>query len=200
MKSYLKTLALAAALISCAEVSAQMPDFFGSIGGKSDDDSKERSPSYVSADAMDLDMANNMATLLGNVKVENDDMTLECDKMIIYLQDKVKEEQSSNNESAEKPKKDPGDSGKQVQKIECFTNVVITRKFKNEDEDAPPKEQRATAGKAVYDLVERTITLFEKPVVYNEDRWTRADRMILFPDTDKVLMFGKVMTGTGPLR
>ena len=50
-------------------------------------DKKEKSdePTIINSDAMDIDMANDKVTLLGNVDVQDPEMNIKCRKMVIYL-------------------------------------------------------------------------------------------------------------------
>ena len=60
------------------------------------------------------------------------------------------------------------DGGKQLVRIECVGDVIITRK-PGEDE-GQDQEQRATAGKAIYYFKDSIIELLDKPVVYADNK------------------------------
>lgn len=185
----------------CPEVSAQL-SFFSA--GKS----RERTdaPTYISSDTMDIDIENNIATLLGNVEVDDQDLNIKCNKMVIYLEEKNQKKSDSgaaasdsagkglSGEKKEESGPDVGDPGdnKQLSRIECIGDVVITRKI---PAGSVEEEQKAIAGKAVYDLIQDTITLYEKPVLIKGRDRLVGDRVILHPKSGKVeIIKGKITT------
>lgn len=150
-------------------------------GAKRDD-----SPTVITADTLEVDMANNNATLLGNVNVEDQDVNIKCTKMILYLENKEEPEKDAKSQKKENEEKsggvtvgDPGDN-KQLSRIECFGNVAITRKMRGEETE---EVQKASGEKAVYDLKNDTITLTEKAVVIQGGRRMEGEMIIFHPKT-----------------
>ena len=209
---------------------------------------------------MDIDMENNIATLLGNVVVDDQDVKITCDKMVIYLEDKVESDESGEgtakaegtesgeeaakaegtesgeeaaktegtesgeaaavngeeavaekpeekNESAEQESADPegedkeekkndgeGDdptSGKQLKKIECFGEVVITHRA--DPKDSSSKEQVATSDYALYDVTTNTITLTGRPVLTSGTDRLDAEKIVFDVETGRTF----ITTGKG---
>ena len=204
--------AVAAAAISvlfCQDVLAQFPSLLNS-GNRSKRDSSV--PTTVTAITMDFDMENNIITLLGDVVVDDPEITIECNRMKIFLEEKSDsgtsantpteeniaesssassstentdippsavssstdesaETQAGNEEEAENTSGSEdmiSGGGKQIDRIECLGDVVITRK--PAPDETPDQEQRATAGKAVYFYKDSIIELTEKPVIYTQDK------------------------------
>ncbi len=148
-------------------------------------------PTHITAQTMDIDMGRNMVTFIGNVFVDDQDMSIRCNKMIIYLEDKSdskKTDKDGNAKSGEPQTVKESDSkggGKRPVRFECYNDVVVTGKAKGSDQ----KEQKATAGKAVYDLVKDEIELSDKPVLLNgKDRIT-GSKIKIIVNENRMLVF-----------
>ena len=174
-------LAAAGMLLFSADSFAQLQLFSASTSKK---DRKERSdePTVINSDAMDIDMAKDKITLLGNVDVKDPEMNIKCRKMIIYLGKSEKAAASTGDAARDEQ------SGKEVIQIDCVGDVVITRL--QIDSPAGKKEnQQAFAGKAVYLIKNETITLTEDPVLVNGPNRLMGERIILHTKTERVLVF-----------
>ena len=155
--------------------------------GKSDE------PTIINSDAMDIDMANDKITLLGNVDVQDPEMNIKCRKMVIYL-GKNQNKQEKTGDSARDEQ-----SGKEVVKIDCIGDVVITRTMVDAPVGQAKENQQAFAGKAVYLIKEETITLTEDPVLVNGPNRLMGERIILHTKTERVLVFKGVARAKGKL-
>ena len=183
MKSRKIGLVLAAAgmLLFGADAFAQL-QLFSTTSTKQNRKNSEE-PTIINSDAMDIDMANDKITLLGNVDVQDPEMNIKCRKMIIYLGKSEKKSEASTGDSTRDEQ-----SGKEVIKIECIGDVVITRL--QVDSPAGKKDnQQAFAGKAVYLIKEETITLTEDPVLVNGPNRLMGERIILHTRTERVMVF-----------
>ncbi len=160
-------------------------------------------PTVITADTMDIQTAKNIAIFTGNVVVKDQELTITCLKMTIYLEDKAKAGTASAGAvpgvpPAEKATPTPSDKttaadknskgGKNISKIICEGDVVIIRKTK--DDNGEEKEQNATAGKAEYDLKEQKITLSETPVMMQGTDKVEGDVIILFRESERVIVQG----------
>jgi len=181
MKSRKIGLVLAAAgmLLFGADAFAQL-QLFSASTSKNRKSSDE--PTIINSDAMDIDMANDKITLLGNVDVQDPEMNIKCRKMIIYLGKSEKKPESTGDSTRDEQ------SGKEVIQIDCIGDVVITRI--QVDSPAGKKEnQQAFAGKAVYLIKDDTITLTEDPVLVNGPNRLMGERIILHTKTERVMVF-----------
>ena len=142
---------------------------------------KKEEPTIINADAMDIDMANDKITLLGNVDVQDPEMNIKCRKMVIYLRKSEK-----NSSSGDTIRDDQ--AGKEVVRIDCFGDVVITR-IMPVSADGIRENQRALAGKAVYLVKDETITLTEDPVLIRDASRLYGERIIMHTKTERVLVF-----------
>ncbi len=159
-------------------------------------------PTTISSDAMDIDIAKNKATFLGNVIVDDPEMMITCRKMTIYLQDAAKPKTGSGKETPSdaaktKPSASPEDSiasGKELDRIECKEDVVITRKQQSVP-GAAREEQKALAGKAVYHFKGGTIVLTENPVIVKGKSRLRGEMITLHLDSERVeIVSGKIQS------
>ena len=193
MKSRKIGLVLAAAgmLLFGADAFAQLQLFSTTSSKKDRKDSEE--PTIINSDAMDIDMANDKVTLLGNVDVQDPEMNIKCRKMIIYLGKSAKKSEASTGDSTRDEQ-----SGKEVVKIECIGDVVITR-LQVDSPDGKKENQQAFAGKAVYELKEDSITLTEDPVLVSGPNRLRGERIILHTKTERVLVFKGVARTKGKM-
>ena len=182
MKSRNIGLVLAAAgmLLFSGDVFAQL-QLFSTSSSKSNRKSNDE-PTIINSDAMDIDMANDKITLLGNVDVQDPEMNIKCRKMIIYL-GKSEKKAAATGDSARDEQ-----SGKEVVRIDCIGDVVITR-LQVDSPDGKKENQQAFAGKAVYLIKEETITLTEDPVLVNGPNRLMGERIILHTKTERVMVF-----------
>lgn len=172
----------------CAEANAQFANMMMSKARK-DRTSRVTTPTRVNADAMDIDIAHDKITLLGNVEVDDPEMNIKCQKMVIVLENK-KDEKDASKDAAKTETADAAPGGnKQVNRIECTGDVVITR-------NDPDKKisggdiQKAYAGKAVYSLVNDTITMTENPVIVSGPNRLAGEKIELNIKTERMLVFG----------
>lgn len=221
---FARALLLTGAMLFTSALAAQgIPPLFG----KSRANNPSRSadiPTTVTATAMDIDLGRNLATLIGNVFVDDQDMTIRCNKMLIYFEDGKAEEKEEKKDiknvakgentsagkeknsaakktntpsgaaSAEKKEPAPDKAGEQNTKkrpvrVECFGDVVITSKPKPGEKEK--KEQKATAGKAVYDLVKDEIDLTEKPVIYDGPDKVQGAKIKIIVNEERMLVLGE---------
>ena len=183
MKSRNIGLVLAAAgmFLFSGDVFAQL-QLFSASSAKSNRKSNDE-PTIINSDAMDIDMANDKITLLGNVDVQDPEMNIKCRKMIIYLGKSEKKAEPATGDSARDEQ-----SGKEVVRIDCIGDVVITR-LQVDSPDGKKENQQAFAGKAVYLIRKETITLTEDPVLVNGESRLMGERIILHTKTERVLVF-----------
>ena len=174
-------LAAAGILLFSVESFAQLQLFSASQSGKSKKGRGDE-PTVINSDAMDIDLAKDKITLLGNVDVQDPEMNIKCRKMIIYLGKNAKK--AGNTGDSERDEQ----SGKEVVKIDCIGDVVITR-LQLDSPTGKKENQQAFAGKAVYLIKEETITLTEDPVLVNGPNQLKGERIILHTKTERVLVF-----------
>ena len=187
---------LTAAMFLTAEVSAQgRPSLFGKERANNRDRSADI-PTTITATSMNVDMGNNIATLMGDVFVDDQEMTIRCEKMTIHFEDKKKDE-TAKQDKAEKEENATG--GKKPVKIECFESVVIKAKPKPTEDGKLPKEQKATAEKVVYDLVKDVITLYKEddilPVINDGESKVSGDEIVIYLNEERMFILrGKAST------
>ena len=193
-------LILFAGVFMAEELGAQaaMPAFFKSRQSSKRD--RTNAPTVVEAATMDIDIEHNLATLLGNVVVDDQDAKISCDKMIIYLEDKVKEDEKAPKKTdGFTPGKETADSdetgGKQIDRIECYGDVVITHR--KDPKDVKGKDQVATSDFAVYNFKKQEIVLTGRPVLTSGTDRLDADKLVFEMNTNKVKITQGVVTYYG---
>jgi len=165
-RTMLAALALAAALSLCVEAVAADSLFNMGFGGSSRKNSDQ--PTRIDADSMDIDLSSNVATLTGNVLVDDAEATIKCHKMIIYLDDAKAEASKEGAKGSKIEDQANPETSKKLKRVECIGDVIITRKAKKAvDANAAVPEQKALAGRADYDAVTGLIVLSEDPVVFH---------------------------------
>ena len=186
---------LTAALFLTAEVSAQgLPSLFGKERANNRDRSADI-PTTITAESMEVDMGNNIATLMGDVFVDDQEMTISCEKMTIHFEKEKDESAKQDNAAKEKN----ATSGKKPIRIECFESVVIKAKPKPTEDGKLPKEQKATAQKVVYDLVKDVITLYKVgdtlPVINDGESKVSGNQIEIYLNEERMLILrGKAST------
>jgi len=63
---------------------AGLGNMFGSLRGNGD----AKTPTVITANAMDVDLENNLTTLIGSVVIDDAKTRITCDKMVIYFEEK----------------------------------------------------------------------------------------------------------------
>ncbi len=186
---------LTVALFLTAEVSAQgLPSLFGKERAHNSDRSADI-PTTITATSMNVDMGKNEATLMGDVFVDDQEMTIRCEKMVIYFEDKKKDDADGKEKTGDKD----ATSGKKPIRIECFESVVIKAKPKPTEDGKLPKEQKATAEKVVYDLVKDVITLYPEdnilPVINDGESKVSGDEIVIYLNEERMFILrGKAST------
>jgi lipopolysaccharide export system protein LptA len=82
-------------------------------------------------------------------------------------------------------------ASKGIREVVCIGDVVVVRKLYDENEKRSG-EQKSTSGKAVYNLKQGTIVLTEDPIVYRGISQLKADKIILWVESEEVKAEGKV--------
>ena len=198
-----KTLFLALILLLTGNftLSAQM-SFLGASRSKKTD--RAGKPTIINADAMDIDIQNNKAVFMGNVMVDDPEITITCRKMTIILEDSDKNEKDGkkdakaadakqkDNKKDDKKEEDDPIGGKELSKIICTEEVVITRKLPLSNGDS----QKALADRAVYDLKEGTIELSENPVVIKGNSNLQGEKITLYTDSERITVVNAIATSS----
>ena len=197
LKKTALALAVVLAGVFCMETQAQFSEMMKNRTKKSRSE-KSNIPTTVKSDAMDIDIGKNIITLLGNVEVDDPEMNIKCRKMMIFLENKAKEQNTGEKAPLKDNPVDPA-GGKQVSRIECTGDVVITRT--SADKVAGSNVQKAFAGKAVYDLPADTITLTENnPVIVSGGSRLSGEQIIVDIKTERINVLGRVsVTAEGGL-
>ena len=127
-------------------------------------------PADVRADSADIDLENNIVTLIGNVVVDDHQNKITCDRMEITLEDDAadtligsaeKPEDALDEETPEEaPEEDDEDDEDEdtgsIRRIVCVGNVVCTMR---DGSDGQGKEQIALCEKAEYDVAKRIVVM-----------------------------------------
>ncbi len=164
---------------------------FGSLvalPGESSSSKRDSGPMTITANSMDIDLKNNVITLIGNVKVEDNQSKITSEKMLVYLQDK--------KDSPSAPAAATG--SKSAKAIVALGDVVIIQKNLSVDEKKRG-ERKATAGRADYDVANGIIILTDNPVLYQGDSYIKGNRIILWKDSDRMKVENNEETNTSSI-
>ncbi len=112
----------------------------------------------------------------GGVKVVQDDVILTCEKLVVVYDEK-KEAAPAGARNRKLPK--DWQTVGNIKSITATGNVKITQ-----------NERMATAGKALYDNINRTITLTESPRIYQGRDAGIADKIIMYLDENRSEFLG----------
>jgi lipopolysaccharide transport protein LptA len=110
--------------------------------------------------------------LIGKVKVRQADMTLTCDRLITFYEQKEGSKSRSGN--PEVPAGNIGNS-ENIKSITALGHVKIVQ-----------RDTVATAGKAVYDHIKRTITLSEDPRLRRGANTLQANTIVIFLEENRI--------------
>lgn len=168
-------------------------------------------PTMINAESMDIDINNNRVTLIGNVDVDDPEMNIKCRKMVIYLSAAPKKEKKTAEKAAvkkqvapkqdlaatfgpveekkdgKKKKKSSNELDRDLDRIECIGEVVISRSTGSAD-GKNQEIQRAYAGEAIYYVKEEKIVLKDNPVVVSSQNRLTGEIITLYPKTERILV------------
>ena len=176
-------------LLYTSTVNAQlMGDIFPSTGSSTQ---QQSGPTEITSNSMDIDLKGDTISLFGNVKVNSSDTKITADEIVVYLEeDKAKTEDKAKPE--DKASKTDEKGKKVAKKLIAIGNVVIIKKSKTGQEK---NKERATAGRADYDIKTGEIVLTDDPVLFQGDSYIKGERITLFRDSDRVKIEGNQSMG-----
>ena len=136
-------------------------------------------PTKVTASSADIDLENNIITLIGSVKVDDGQSLISCNKMEIYLDENAAgtlvgeaEKPAETGSAAEKREKQDSDSAeagggsededededaKNIKKIVCIGDVIFKKLADKDDPDG--QDQIAMSGNAEYDVRKEIVVM-----------------------------------------
>ena len=157
-------------------------------------DDKEDKTTHITADAADIDMENNIITLLGNVDVDDGTNKITCNNMKVFLKEEADEPDdgeksagkkdekpapapaavAANAKTEDKAEDDEDDSpSKSISKIICTGDVVYTKRS-----EKPGQDQIAMSDRAEYDAAREVIVMTGDPKL-NELRAQRKEENLM---------------------
>lgn len=130
---------------------------------------------------MSIDINNNIATFTNDVVIDDQEMKIECNKMIVAF---ISDKENKNN--------------KQIKHVECIGDVILTRKLTSE-KDKQNGQQKATAGRAIYEMATGKIILKEKPVLYRGEDYIKGSLITIWRDSQKMSVDNATIVTSGAL-
>jgi len=185
-------------------------------------DDDEEGVTTITASAADIDLANNIVTLIGDVVVDDNSSKITCNKMIIYLAedaadtlvgtaDKPGDKEADKEDKPDpkpqavtadgktdepKKKNDDDDDKKNISKIVCSGDVVYLKRANPEDPDG--QDQIAMSEQADYDLQKEVIVMTGKPVMMQGSNKMYGDRIeILVSEGNRMRVINPKVYYTG---
>ncbi len=142
---------------------------------------EKKIPTVITSNSLEIDIENNKAIFLEHVRVNDQELIIECDKMTIHLEANngnpvAGVELSTTNQKA---------PAKQISRIVCEGNVIITRKLPVSVENPEPV-QKAFAGHADYDVKTGMIVMTKDPVLKRGDDSLKGEIITIWRDSEKV--------------
>ncbi|MFA7231514.1 MAG: LptA/OstA family protein, partial [Victivallaceae bacterium] len=135
----------------------------------------------ITSETLFVDFDKNLITLQGKVRINEARFSIDSDEVQLLL---------SGNEDNNK-KNVASDEESQIQgvsKVTCIGNVVITKTV-GADELQKAGEQKATAGKAVYEVKEGQIVLTEnRPQIKRGNDTVSGSKITIWKETERMLV------------
>ena len=216
MSSHLRMILAAAGIlaVSAAVQPALHAQGFGGMfstfqmNGATDDEGD--GTTMITASAADIDLENNIITLIGDVVVDDNSSKITCNKMIIYLAEdaadtlvgtaeKPAEAAEPKAEAKKEEKKDDDDDEgdkKNISKIVCSGDVVYLKRANPDDPNG--QDQIAMSEQADYDVQKEIIVMTGKPVMMQGSNKMYGDRIeILIKEGNRMRVINPVVYYTG---
>lgn len=228
MTSHLRTLLAAAGVLAAGaafQPALRAQGFGGMFSGfqmNGVTNEEEESSTVITASAADIDLENNVITLIGDVVVDDNANKITCNKMTIYLEEDSADSlvgtadspDGKKDEKAEKKdlkpvaaaadgsvpgddedEEDEGDK-KNISKIICQGDVVY-KKRANPD-NPKSQDQVAMSDQADYDAREETIVMTGNPVMMQGTNKMYGDRIeILIKEGNRMRVINPKVYYTG---
>ena len=184
-------LGIAAALLPSG---ASAQDIFGGSASGSKRKGPKK-PTQITSETLDADIGKNIIVFTGDVFVDDDDITIKCHKLTIFLEEKDQGDAGMKKEDKAVPTgSEDIKSKKEPVRIVCEEDVVLVRKVYDPIEKAKG-DQKATGGKAVYDIKTGKIELTENnPTITRGEEIIAADKITIWRDQIKANFQGNVRT------
>ena len=191
------------------------------MNGVTDDNEAEAS-TVITASAADIDLENNIITLIGDVVVDDKSSKITCNKMTIYLEEDAadslvgtadkpadsaekKEEKpepapaavtADGKTPAEDDDKDKNDDSKNISRIVCSGDVVYLKRANPDDPDG--QDQIAMSEHADYDARKEIIVMTGNPVMMQGSNKMYGDRIeILIKEGNRMRVINPKVYYTG---
>ena len=194
------------------------------MNGATDED--DEGVTTITASAADIDLANNIVTLIGDVVVDDNSSKITCNKMIIYLAEDAAdtlvgtadkpgeaEEKKADKPAVQKEEKpqavsadgtvqsdddddDEDDDKKNISRIVCSGDVVYLKRA--DPNDPKGEDQIAMSEQADYDLQKEVILMTGKPVMMQGSNKMYGDRIeILVSEGNRMRVINPKVYYTG---
>ena len=191
------------------------------MNGVTDDNEAEAS-TVITASAADIDLENNIITLIGDVVVDDKSSKITCNKMTIYLEEDAADSLvgtadkpvDSTEKKEEKPEpapaavtadgktpaegddKDKNDDSKNISRIVCSGDVVYLKRANPDDPDG--QDQIAMSEHADYDARKEIIVMTGNPVMMQGSNKMYGDRIeILIKEGNRMRVINPKVYYTG---
>ena len=178
-KNYIKLtlVTLAIMFIFTSTATAQL---MGNIFPSTDNGTNQQTgPTEINSNSMDINLKEDTISLYGNVVVNNSETRINADELIVYLEE--------TTDKADKPGK------KEAKKLVAIGNVIILKKSISDGKSKG--EEKATSGKAEYDIKTGEIVLTDDPILYQGSSYIRGDKITLYRNSDRVKVEGNQSMG-----
>lgn len=160
--------------------------------------SRKQGDVKITSDKMTINFTKNFVIVTGNVKVEDKEYTLTCEKITLYLKQRNDEKNKKSDDKANTTEvklggKDiPGfeDSGgnRELDRIVCDKKVVITRKQSKEDELKNGRQQ-VFADNLVYTFKDQKAVLSgNRPKIINGNDSITGETISVWRGTERMLV------------
>jgi lipopolysaccharide export system protein LptA len=137
-------------------------------------------PIVIKSNSLEIDNQRRMVTFSGNVEAKREDWTIQCQKMIVYYEEKGKESAQKESMKEEQGKDLPEKESMKIDKIVAKGDVRITR----------ASGGLATAEEATYYWDDERVVLTGKPVVKQGDDLVEGSVVTLLLKENKSLVEG----------
>ena len=150
---------------------------------------KNTGTSTITANQMFIDFTNNIITVSGNVKVDEENITINCEKITVYLKQDTKGK-TKKRLGAKQLGNLSSNSSRKVSRILCQGNVVITRK-QSAAEIKQNGLQQAFADQADYDFAKSKIIMTGKhPTIKRGADKIEGKQITIWRDKEHLLAEG----------
>ncbi|MDD2479269.1 MAG: LptA/OstA family protein [Victivallaceae bacterium] len=164
---------------------------------REDKEQKTLAPAVIKSDFMDMNLAENVGDFVGRVRLNDQEVKLDCDKMQLHFMDTEKVTVPQKTAPTDPDQGGLGGlggfdglgGGKQMSRILCTGNVIVISEGELNEQGEQKPEVRATAGRLDYDTLKSVVQLInDQPLIKRGSEYVSGDKITIWTKKQRMVV------------